>query len=297
MPLLNQAVANEHARVRIWLPAALLLVHLEDPDMAADLTQRWVAHVSDNELSAPYLDRLTGQLTVTSPATARSLLTRMLASTHLEARRRAGHLATYFDISDVDLNTTDGRSPLALAMDNEAGRRGIAEQLVRLIDKLPARADTDAAIGTRADHALLVHLGNDESDDIRVVVMDVGRHMTRPLGEYDGLLNALADTEAFGQHPGNLLRMLSQRLDDLPSAALKLCQVWSDRYASTANDMANRETSEAPAVTDIVLALYSQAEPGSVRRKQCLNLIDLFIEQRIGDIERKADEVDYAPGQ
>jgi len=121
--------------------------------------------------------------------------------------------------------------------------------------------------------------------------------MTRSLAEYDALLTALANTDAFQHHPGQLLHVLSQRLDNLPRAALKLCQVWSDRYASTANNMANRETAEAQDVTDIVLALYTQAEPSSVMREDCLDLIDLFTEQRIGDIDRKTEDVDYAPRQ
>jgi hypothetical protein len=121
--------------------------------------------------------------------------------------------------------------------------------------------------------------------------------MRRPLADYDALFDSLADTAAFQNHPGSLFHFLGQRLDELPPAALKLCQVWADKFAATANDMANRETAEAYNVTDIVLGLYTRTEPGSTMRGQCLDLIDLFAELRIGDIENKADDAVYEPSR
>ncbi len=296
-PLLARAAEAEHAQIRILVPMALSLVHMQDPELAGALIDLWLANARDEELTARYLDRLTWQLAVTRPATAESLLGRMIASTIPDAKRRAGQLATLFDVRGIDVGSAGEQPPLALAMADEAGRRGVAEVIVQLGDDLPSADDVREGAETRADHALLIELANDASDEVRAEIMDIGRYMQRSVADYDALLDPLADTEAFQEHPGRMFHVLSQRLDELPPAALKLCQVWADRFAATANDMANRETAEAPDVTDIVLGVYARALPGSTTRERCLDLIDLFVECRIGNIEKKADDVVYEPSR
>ncbi|RKN41000.1 hypothetical protein D7223_24920 [Micromonospora endolithica] len=295
--LLTKAAEDEHAQVRVWVPMALTLVHLEDADLAGSLVERWLARATDQELAARYLDRLTWQLAVTSPAAAESLLGRMVTSSESTAKRRAGQLATLFDVRGVDVGLSNEQSPLTLAYADDAGRRGIADVIVQLVDDLPATRGTSQGCPAHVDQGLLIDLANDGSDDVRAQIMDVGRYMRTPLVDYDALLGDLAGTAAFQSHPGRLFHFLSQRLDELPPAALKLCQKWADRSAAMANNMANREAAEAYDVTDILFGLYVRTESGSVMREECLKLIDLFVELRIGDIERKVDDALYEPSR
>lgn len=286
-PMLQRAV-SDHSEVGTWFPAALGAVHELDTTMARDLADQWVQDATDDELSAPHLQRLAVQLAVTNPSSAKLILDRMLASGNSTAKSRAGALAIYFRLAGINVDEEGEPAALSRAIQDEAGRRGVASQLVHQLGDLPP--DSGLATGEIPDQSLLIKLADDDSDDVRAEIAEIGQQFGSQLAQYNDLLDKLADTETFKQHPGRLLHQLSQRRDELPPAALKLCRTWIELHVTQAADIANRQAAEVYDVTDIVLAMYSRAETGSPTRRMCLDLIDRCVEYAVGDIMSKLDD-------
>lgn len=286
-PMLQRA-GSDHSEVGTWFPAALRAVHEQDTAMARDLADQWIQGATDDELSAPHLQRLAVQLAVTYPGSAKRILDRILASSNNTAKSRAGALAVYFSLAGINVDAEGEPTVLSRAMQDQAGRRGVASQLVHQLGDLPP--DSGLATGESPDQRLLIQLADDDSDDVRTEIAKIGQRFGPQLGQYNDLFDKIADTETYKQHPGRLLHHLSQRRDDLPPAALRLCQTWIELHVPQAANIANRQAAEVYDVTDIVLAMYSRAETGSPARRVCLDLIDRCVEHSVGDIHAKLDE-------
>jgi hypothetical protein len=293
--LLAEVANDDSPQVRIFLPDALTRIYDDDPDRAGTLADIWLANATDPELAATNLDRLTWQLATTRSTTAMLLLDRMITSSEPDVRRRAGQLAALFDIHEVSLPPLTVE-PLTLALTDQAARHGIADSVVQLIKDLPQATGTGQT-GHRLSHATLIDLANDASTEISSEIMELGKYIGAPLVDYDALLAALADTEAFKRDPGTLFHFLSQRLDELPPAVLKLCRRWAEQSAAAAANIANSEAADAYDVTEVILGLYAHAQPGSATRNECLDVIDLLVEHNLGDIDQKSDNAVYEPSR
>ncbi|MET7391870.1 hypothetical protein ABZS66_00015 [Dactylosporangium sp. NPDC005572] len=295
-PLLDQAVESVHAPVRVWMPMVLAVLHPSLPDEAAAFATRWIDHATDRELTASFLDRLTWQLALTAPATAGTLLARMGRSADPGGRQRAGQLAVLFEVDDIVLHTPSGhQTALAAALADDDGRAGVAEALAHRVNDLPSARYREPGHVLMPSQRLLVQLADDETDRVRQVVMDVGRHLDITVAGLNELLKELTQSAAFRAHPGALVLFLTKHVDELPPAALDICEAWAAAFAERATDTATHEAGAAYQIVAIVLALYTNALPNSAIRKRCLDLIDRFVELRIGDVENKADEAIHDP--
>ena len=178
-------------------------------------------------------------------------------------------------------------------MQDPAAKRGVADFLTQLLDELPdTRPETE---GRSVSKRTLVDLANDDDADVREQAMDALRYANRPLIEYADLLSELSETRGFSEKPGNLLRAISQRRDEIPDVALDLCEKWAKKWSSTSADHSKAEALDGYSATEIVLAAYSHAEPGGETRKRCLDLIDEFLEKGVGGVESKMEALAIHP--
>jgi len=270
---LETVVADPAEQIRVWLPQVLVRVHLADPQLAADLGQRWAAGATEACLIAPDLDRFIWQLALTHPASAAELLRRMVESPDDDARNRAGKLVALLSVRGIDLPAFDNPPALARALGDPASRKGVADFLAQLVDELPDGPASRDGAPRVPDRRLLIQLLSDDDPEVRDVAATFARYMNQSLDTYSSLIGEAATSKAFQEHPAHLLHALHSRTSERPATVLDVCKQWIDHHHEGAGDIRT-----AYYVVDLVLALYTQSPPGSPERIRCLDILDRLIE-------------------
>lgn len=281
----------EYVRI-FFVPQTIVSIIHEDEDLACGLSRLWLQSATEPLLEAPHIGQLVWALALRESPLAETAILRLLRSGDPKTRKRGGNLAILLQVKGV--GEPIGRAHcLDIAMQDPAARRGVADFLTQLLDELPAgRPETE---GRSVSKRTLVDLADDDDAGVREQAMDALRYANRPLIEYADLLSELSESRGFSEKPGNLLRAISQRRDEIPHVALDLCEKWATAWASTSADHSRAEALDGYSATEIVLAVYSHAEPGGETRKRCLDLIDEFLEKGVGGVESKMEALAIHP--
>jgi hypothetical protein len=290
--LLRRIVLDADAAVRVFGPQALLAALAVDPGLFEWGLPVWLGRASDAVMHAPNLGQATWAAARLQPALAGSIVQRMLSADDDAVRRRGGNLATLCALRGVQIGTDDPYQ-LEAALGDARSRRGVAVFLAQMVDELSDADPTPPHGRAIVNMALLYQLADDEDEGVRSEVANVLRYTNAPLTRHADTFRRLAQTRAFVDHPGNVLHVLSQRQDVLPESVLDLCQAWARWWAATAGDISKREAADGYYAVQIVLTVYTHAAAGSSIRVRCLDLIDQFIENGVGNADAMIEQAAY----
>ena len=301
VPALEAVLDDPAEQVRAMVPPAIVRTYLADKEAAVHLAERWLARVTDDGLHAPDLERLAWQLILTRPSQGVLLIRLMLISAHDDVRTRAGQLAALISLRQPDSlsdgGTVTAESLLHSALQNTAGRKGVAALLAELVDELSdntSQAD-GADTPVRPDQHLLIALLDDNDSEVRSAALRFAHNLTQSVDQYRNLLAATGASQAFREDPGAVLHALSDdQASDLPTEALDLCERWFTDNIGTIGDIRTAAAGDAYHVTDIVLSIHARAAVGSAERTRCLDLLDRLIEAGAAEANKKADDAAYA---
>lgn len=289
-PTLHRIVGDPSERVRVWLPQALRLVHVQDAALATELLRSWLTVATPHGLRAPALDHLIWQIATTHPALTVTVLKALTSSPLPDNWAYAARLITLLEVRGVDLQESGSQTLLDTALETIEGRTGVADFLTQLVDELPQGTVVPNS-SPRADLGLLVTLMNDPVEVVREQTQFLGNYMPESLEPFAALLDEVAMTNVFKEHPGPLFSALSDRLNEIPSTAIGLCEKWTADWCDTAGNFSTSEAADAYSVIDTVLSVYARVPAGSSDRERCLDILDRFVESGAGGANAKADEL------
>ena len=150
---------------------------------------------------------------------------------------------------------------------------------------------------SRKCQALMVQLGDDESEDVRE---EVGKALqnVRLFGVPDSVLflTSFSSTRAFRENPGALLLRLEQHTGSLTALSTLVFSA-VDGSIQALTHPTDKPRSRSPLmdqhVVTVLLRLYEQADGVDAEiRNKCLDLIDRLLEKRIAPARTLIDAVD-----
>lgn len=289
-PTLHRIVEDPSERVRVWLPQALRPVHMQDAALATELLRSWLSVATPHGLRAPALDHLIFQIATTHPALTVTVLKALTSSPLPDNWAYAARLITLLEVRGMDLQESGSQALLGTALETIEGRTGVADFLTQLVDELP-QCTVVPDSSPCADLGLLVTLMNDPVEVVREQTQFLGNYLPESLEPFAALLDRVGMTTVFKEHPGPLFSALSDRLNEIHSTALGLCEKWTADWCDTAGNFSTSEAADAYSVIDTVLSVYARVPAGSSDRDRCLDILDRFVESGAGGASSKADDV------
>ena len=162
------------------------------------------------------------------------------------------------------------------------------------VHELPTPAKQGAAEVFAADIAhhlnTLPQVLNDDDSQVRRQAALAMRHIEQvaAASDLDALLESFAQSKAFPDHMGILIRTLKDIPTRLPAKTINICQRAIDIAGSDLGDMTTTHFGTGHFLITIILRLYRQGN--TALRTQCLDVIDQLTDLNAYDLEEKLDQ-------
>ncbi len=260
---IEQCARDASLAVRACAASTLAAVAVHDEPWAIVLFKQ-LLEADDKLLNSHYVEDFLARGLRKHIGELRPIIERMLRSEIEKVRQSGARLACLARLYHPEL---DDLSEAAMSGD-PACRLGAAEVASQNLTKADCRAWCEAA---------LVRFFNDEDSAIRRHAAGSFWHLWQqpdlPLGDYDALIRAFLDSQAFADEPTYLLHALDDTRRRVPETILDVCDSFVTKCAEDARNISTSKAGDETTVGKLVFRAYAQLEAQPLRRR-ALDLID-----------------------